>query len=714
MNYTDVDDKIIVRARQQHLLRVFKQERLEATSDVTGTRLAALEAYLTKNLPRISQSTSPENVESEITKHYSAVLSGHPLDPGTLPGDREAKVKMHIKTARGASTAIGGLEQGRDLSEDNLADLEDVIMPWLDQKFGSSVAEKAIFLELTKNFEERFEQDMVNLNCLAPDIITRVSDYAAQIVKFVQVIQQNGFAYSLGGSVYFDIEAFEAAGNTYARLEPWSRQDAKLIAEGEGSLTEAASEKRSTADFALWKASKPGEPSWDSPWGKGRPGWHIECSAMAVDKLGDRIDIHSGGIDLSFPHHDNEIAQSEAYFCHGKKSHQQWVQYFFHTGHLSISGAKMSKSLKNFTTIRQALNSGDWTPRGLRIVFLMHSWSDGIEINEGSKDKGSSWEEKLNNFFINGKAVLEDPDHVGIKDSKHDLDGELERKKQETYEALCDSFDTPTVMDNISRLITAYNTVDPSTVSQATTKSIAFWVTEMVNMFGLNGIATPETATTIGWSGIDVPEGSKPILISLSNRRDSLRRKAKADAVVKDDLTPIPIPVSSHTLSEAQTRTRASFAEVLKNVNQDIDALDATKSAKDLSKDVLRLCDRIRNVDLWDNDVYLEDREGNKPALIRLVTRELRATKEQEQARERKKQEDKEKREKDAAAKVEKGRLSHKEMFRSLEFSAWDDDGLPTKDKEGEEISKSRKKKLQKDWERQKKLHEVWTEAQKK
>ena len=109
------------------------------------------------------------------------MLSGHPLDPGTLPGDREAKVKMHIKTARGASTAIGGLEQGRDLSEDNLADLEDVIMPWLDQKFGSSVAEKAIFLELTKNFEERFEQDMVNLNCLAPDIITRVSDYAAQM-----------------------------------------------------------------------------------------------------------------------------------------------------------------------------------------------------------------------------------------------------------------------------------------------------------------------------------------------------------------------------------------------------------------------------------------------------------------------------------------------------------------------------------------------------
>lgn len=309
---------------------------------------------------------------------------------------------------------------------------------------------------------------------------------------------------------------------------------------------------------------------------------------------------------------------------------------------------------------------------------------------------------------------MEDPDYVDVADSKHDLSGELEKKRQETYQALCDSFDTPTVMDKISRLITAYNAVDPSTVSLATTKSIAAWVTEMVNLFGLNGSVSPATTTTIGWSGIDVPEVSKPILISLSHRRDSLRRKAKAEVVVKDDLTPISIPTSPQTLSEAQTRTRASFVELLEKVNQDMSDLETARGAKHLSKDVLRLCDRIRNVDLWNQDVYLEDREGNKPALIRLVTRELRATKEQEQARERKKQEDKEKREKEAALKAEKGRLSHKEMFRSPEFSAWDDNGLPMKDKDGEEITKSRKKKLQKDWERQKKLHEAWQEAQKK
>ena len=298
-------------------------------------------------------------------------------------------------------------------------------------------------------------------------------------------------------------------------------------------------------------------------------------------------------------------------------------------------------------------------------------------------------------------------------DKNHNLAGELEKTKQESHGALCDSFDTPTVMEKISKLITSYNTVDPSTISLVTMKGIAAWVTEMVNIFGLNGNATPEMTTTIGWSGIDVPEGSKPILNSLSQRRDCLRRKAKADAVAKDDLTPIPIPQYSKVLSEEQTRTRASFVEVIENINRAMDGLDASKSAKDLSRDVLQLCDRIRDVDLWNHDVYLEDREGGKPALIRPVTRDLRATKEQEQAKERKKQEEKKKREKEAAAKLEKGCLSHKEMFRIPDFSAWDDDGLPTKDREGEEITKSKKKKLQKDWERQKRLHEAWTEAQK-
>ena len=132
-------------------------------------------------------------------------------------------------------------------------------------------------------------------------------------------------------SVYFDIKAFEAANNSYARLEPWNRNDAELLADGEGALSKDATGKRSAADFALWKASKAGEPSWTSPWGDGRPGWHIECSAMASEKLGKQFDIHSGGIDLAFPHHDNELAQSEAYWNNEHDHQHQWVNYFLHS-----------------------------------------------------------------------------------------------------------------------------------------------------------------------------------------------------------------------------------------------------------------------------------------------------------------------------------------------------------------------------------------------
>lgn len=169
-------------------------------------------------------------------------------------------------------------------------------------------------------------------------------------------------------------KAFETAGNHYARIEPWNRNNQRLQRDGEGASTKAI-EKRSRNDFALPKASQPGEPSWSSPWGQGRPGWYIERSAMASSRLGSQIDIHSGGIDLAFPHYDNELAQSEA---RGNENRQQWVNYFLYMGHLSIQGSKTSKSLKNFTTIREALGRRDWTPRSLRIVFLLGGWREGM------------------------------------------------------------------------------------------------------------------------------------------------------------------------------------------------------------------------------------------------------------------------------------------------------------------------------------------------
>lgn len=170
------------------------------------------------------------------------------------------------------------------------------------------------------------------LNVKPADVLTRVSEYVPEIVAFVEKIIQNGYAYESQGSVYFDVGAFKKQHN-YAKLAPWAAGHGELLEEGEGSLGANLTGKKSSADFALWKASKAGEPYWESPWGRGRPGWHIECSAMAGEVIGEVLDIHSGGIDLCFPHHDNELAQSEAYF-----GNQQWVNYFLHAGHLHIEG----------------------------------------------------------------------------------------------------------------------------------------------------------------------------------------------------------------------------------------------------------------------------------------------------------------------------------------------------------------------------------------
>ena len=160
--------------------------------------------------------------------------------------------------------------------------------------------------------------DMAKLRVIPPDTLTRVTEYVPEIVSYVEKIVSNGYGYAADdGSVYFDTRAFDGKakdGNdwshAYAKLMPWNKGNKELLDEGEGALT-SGSTKRAAADFALWKASKPGEPAWPSPWGQGRPGWHIECSVMATEILGDNMDIHSGGVDLAFPHHDNELAQAE-------------------------------------------------------------------------------------------------------------------------------------------------------------------------------------------------------------------------------------------------------------------------------------------------------------------------------------------------------------------------------------------------------------------
>ncbi|XP_075446811.1 putative cysteine--tRNA ligase, mitochondrial isoform X3 [Ascaphus truei] len=207
---------------------------------------------------------------------------------------------------------------------------------------------------LARAYEQDFKQDMAALKVLPPTVYMRVTENIPQIVSFIEQIIANGHAYATPqGNVYFDVQSI---GGKYGKFS--------------GALTNtgdepATGEKRHIRDFALWKSSKPAEPCWVSPWGKGRPGWHIECSTVASSVFGKQLDIHTGGIDLAFPHHENEIAQCEAYHqC------EQWGNYFLHSGHLHLKGneEKMSKSLKNYITIKEFLKS--FSPEQFRMFCL--------------------------------------------------------------------------------------------------------------------------------------------------------------------------------------------------------------------------------------------------------------------------------------------------------------------------------------------------------
>ena len=261
-------------------------------------------------------------------------------------------------------------------------------------------------------------------------------------------------------------------------------------------------------------------------------------------------------------------------------------------------------------------------------------------------------------------------------------------------------------MATISELISVFNGLDKSGLSATSVGSTARWITSLINTFGLNGSASPEDET-IGWSGVSIPEVAKPYVYPLATVRDELRRKARSvEGLLAHDLE-IVKQLETLTKGDAQ-KEGGPYAKVADNFAKDISAL---KNSASLSKDVLQLCDRLRNVDLWDQGIYLEDRDGNQPALVRPVTKELVAARQEKEEKDRQKQKAKDDSQKEAAAKADQGRQSHMEMFRTPEYSAWDEDGVPTKDLDGEELPKSRIKKLKKDWERQKKLHEKWVKA---
>jgi cysteinyl-tRNA synthetase len=212
------------------------------------------------------------------------------------------------------------------------------------------------------------DEDFGPFDLLQPDVEPRVSDHIPEVIALIERVIERGFAYEVDGEVYFDVPAYHEATGAYGKL---SRRDYTQLVEG--ARVSPSESKRSAPDFALWKSAAPGEPAWPSPWGDGRPGWHIECSAMSAAKLGQPFDIHGGGKDLIFPHHENEIAQSEA--AAGKPFCNVWM----HNGFVTVDGVKMSKSLGNFISIKDALNLAP--PEVWRLLVLGTHYANPIDFS---------------------------------------------------------------------------------------------------------------------------------------------------------------------------------------------------------------------------------------------------------------------------------------------------------------------------------------------
>ncbi|KAF9950404.1 hypothetical protein BGZ72_007955 [Mortierella alpina] len=666
-NITDIDDKIIKRARQNHLFNNFKAATAAVTPEAIAKAEAAWKLYAEAEIKAMDATAVDQwaAFAEKINKDAAlrtTLTTAHPKFPMHFAALQEAFESIEQAKKSAATMDAAAFCEANKTTLSNL----------LDKELSHTVSDPKVFRDLAAYWEGEFFKDMDRLGVRRPDVLTRVSEYVPEIVEFVQKIIGNGYAYEAEGSVYFDTAAFDGKdGHHYAKLAPWSKGDATLMEESEGSLGIKLSGKKSSMDFALWKASKSGEPAWDSPWGPGRPGWHIECSVMASEVLGSEMDIHSGGIDLAFPHHDNELAQSEAY-------HQcdQWVNYFTHCGHLHVEGQKMSKSLKNFISVQQALEK--YTPRQLRFFFLLHQWDTGVDFRDTSMGEAMGVETTFNNFFANSKAMIAEAKHTALDSTgthnfrrlELDMIKALKERQDAVHAALCDSINTPNAMSELLALVSRTNVYikDAGTnLNVEVVNKVATYVSKMLRTFGLDGIVSDPigfVGADGGAAGVSVEDVAMPYLQVLSTFRDTIRSYAREGRPAQE---------------------------------------------------MLALSDKLRDEDLERLGVSLDDREDGKALIKFIPAEELAAQRlaKVQQAAEKAARKEEAARAKEAARllKLEKGKVSHLEMFRAAanaaEYGSFEEGtGIPLTDKEGQELPKSRKKKLAKEWEVQKKLHE--------
>jgi cysteinyl-tRNA synthetase len=306
----------------------------------------------------------------------------------------------------------------------------------VDDKIIKRANEQGVSCEtLTAKYIQAYNEDMERLGIRHASIEPKATEHMTDIIELTETLVKKGLAYQVDGDVYFDVAKYSG----YGRLSKRRLDDMQA-----GARVEVDERKRSPMDFALWKRSKPGEPSWDSPWGAGRPGWHIECSAMAIHYLGETFDIHGGGMDLIFPHHENEIAQSSG--ATGK----EFARYWIHNGFVQINQEKMSKSLGNFFTIREIFEKSKWsqdvTGEVLRYFLLSTHYHGPLDFSDQALQEARQALEGFYGLF--SRLRESETNAVGDKD----LSSCVDRVRRSFRKAMDDDFNTSVAIAELQRL----------------------------------------------------------------------------------------------------------------------------------------------------------------------------------------------------------------------------------------------------------------------
>ncbi|MBN2286403.1 MAG: cysteine--tRNA ligase [Tissierellales bacterium] len=381
-----------------------------------------------------------------------------------------------------------------------------------DKLINKAIEEGTTVTKLAEKYIHEYITDVKGLNILESETIhPRATEHIGNIIKFVKELENKGFAYNVEGNVYFDTSKLE----DYGKLSKKNMED--LIS---GARVEVSDEKKTPSDFALWKKEKVGEPSWGSPWGKGRPGWHIECSVMAREILGDTIDIHAGGEDLQFPHHENEIAQSEA--LTGKP----FAHYWMHNGMINVENQKMSKSLNNFFTVRDV--SIEYDLEILRFFILSGHYRKPINYSRETIKQAEASLQRLYNGKKKLLSLLETASE-GVLDNE--ISSKLSQFRDQFESAMDDDLNTADAVTALFELVRYVNSYFNEFTSKETVGCAYEILTKLADVLGILYKTTEE-------------EISEEVMALINERSEARKQKdfARAD-ILRDKLLQLGIEV---------------------------------------------------------------------------------------------------------------------------------------------------------------------------